>query len=105
MLILDELGNAKDEKAMYRSMLPHILYYTYLSPIMPRFCYDQLRTWIRKAIDTLEKRRDMPPFLDVPLLYEADILRILKEWLHEAADVFPVRRLRKAVLQSGFIKS
>ena len=104
MLMLNDLSNAKDEKATYRTMLPHVLYYAYLSAIMPRFCYNRLRTWIRIAIDTLEKKQDLPSFLDVPVVYRADVLRILKEWLHEAADAVSVRRLRKAVMKSEFMK-
>ncbi|KAK5129040.1 hypothetical protein LTR85_000373 [Meristemomyces frigidus] len=96
-LMLDELaGYEGDPEGMHKSLLVPCLYYTYLAPIMPRGVYDVLQKRIKLAVDMLEGRKDLPPFLDVPQLYRDGILKILKEWQGEALAEYPTERVRKA---------
>lgn len=99
MLIMHEISRSGDLLAVFRSTLPHVLYYTYLAPIMPRFCYDQLQVWIQRAIDCLEGRQGLPNFVYVPSAFRSDVIRIIKEWQGEAWNIFPTKRIRKAVVR------
>lgn len=100
LLMLDELASAKSMKAMFKTALLHVLYYTYLSPIMPRKLYLLLQIQIRKAIDSLEGRYSLPAYIDVPNVYRPETVRVLKEWQKEASKEYPTSRVRKEAVRS-----
>ena len=67
----------------------------YLAPIMPRQSYELLQAQITKAIDALEGRRSLPDLLDVPVLYRACVVDILRGWQHDALEEYGTHDVRE----------
>ncbi|CAK3981111.1 Hypothetical predicted protein [Lecanosticta acicola] len=100
IIILWEVGKAiAEEKCeMEKELLP-CLYYTYLVPIMPTEVHAVLQKRYEFAIEMLEDARSMPPVLEVPNMYPAGILRVLRQWQFDAGRQFPPCKLRSEVVQ------
>lgn len=77
--MLERLTLEPDFKAMYASGELQLLYYTFISPIMPRSSYLLLQEHIRVILDGLDHRQQLPRFVDVPELYRPDIIRVLRQ--------------------------
>lgn len=93
--MLDRLAAEIDVKGLYSSREFYLFYYTFLSPIMPRFLYEMLQRHISTLIDGLEGRKELPRCIDVPDMYRQDIIRVLRQWQEEAPAEYPARRLRE----------
>ncbi|KAK3641500.1 hypothetical protein LTR56_011314 [Elasticomyces elasticus] len=65
---------------------------------MPPRVGTTLQTYIKALLDMLEYRRDLPAYLDVPRAYRSQIVKILKEWQHQAGAEFPARRMRSDMI-------
>ncbi|KAK6397177.1 hypothetical protein LTR65_007677 [Meristemomyces frigidus] len=107
LLMLDEMSEGvegseeeEEEEEEEGEMLPALFYYTCLAPIMPKLFYDSLQGYIKKAMDALECKCSLPSFLDVPQLYRADILRVLREWQGEVQEEYPTARVRREAVRT-----
>ena len=101
-LILDEIAAVKDSEELWKRRLHYLLYYMYLSPIMPTSLYTLLQSRIRRALDCLEGRSTMSKWLDVPHMFRPEIARVLKQWQEEAIERYPTQAVReKTVCTSG----
>ncbi|KAK5173661.1 uncharacterized protein LTR77_002342 [Saxophila tyrrhenica] len=89
-LLLDGLSGCANKPAS--GSLLACLYYTYLAPVMPARLYEVLQEHIQSAVDILEDRRPLPKYLDIPHLYRAPVLKVLKEWQHDASAEYPRRQ-------------
>ena len=102
LFILDELSQADGFKSMTLRFLLPVLYYTYVAPVLPGFCYDELQRKISAVVDALEDRRPLPSYIDVPAMFRGDMIRILKEWQSDAIKKYPTKKVREAaVSQQG----
>ncbi len=95
LLLLDRIGSDSRGSDIFLACL----YYTYLAPLMPPRLYGVLQDHIQQAVDMLEGRHSLPLYLDVPQVYRAGILTILKAWQHNASAKFPASRMRKEIVQ------
>ncbi|KAK4956504.1 hypothetical protein LTR10_006030 [Elasticomyces elasticus] len=66
---------------------------------MPARVGATLQTYIQALLDTLEGRRQLPTYLDVPQLYRPEVIQILREWQHDASTEFPARRMRREMVE------
>jgi hypothetical protein len=97
-LLLDDLSMAMTTSRSGRSPLLQCLYYTYSSPIMPHRLAAILQARIQRAIDILEDKQPPPAYLDIPHIHRPEVLRVLKEWQHDASARLPVLKLRRAII-------
>ncbi|KAM0716120.1 hypothetical protein Q7P37_008634 [Cladosporium fusiforme] len=97
-LLLDDLSKTIRTKRSERSLLLQCLYYTYLSPIMPGRLAAILQARIQCAIDILEDKQLPPAYLDIPHIHRPKVLRVLKQWQHDASARLPVSKMRRAIV-------
>lgn len=76
-----------------------LLYYLYLSPIMPALLHTQLQKNIDRLIKALENPSLSGKDLVVPQMYKSEVLRILREWKQEAGDKYPTALVRKEAIK------
>jgi hypothetical protein len=97
-LLLDDLSKVSRTKGPKRSLLQACLYYTYLSPIMPGRLAAVLQARIQLAIAILEDKQPPPGYLDIPHIYRPEVLRLLKQWQHDASARLPVSKMRQKIV-------
>lgn len=88
-----------DEEKKATSLIFPLFYYTYLAPIMPALLHDVLQTKIGDAIAMMESPELLPDFLDVPIAFRAEVVRVLKEWQEEAGLEYPTNPVREEVVR------
>jgi hypothetical protein len=102
MVVLTMLGElagiAQRGENPATSILVSTLYYVVLVPIMPPSLHLILQRKIQAVIDALEDRAQSPSFLDLPLVYRPDVLRVLREWQHEVGELYPPAKLRPQIV-------
>ena len=96
--ILEKLTETPNSNAASKALY-YLLYYLYITPVMPDLMYRILQSEIKVAIDALEGRREMLPLMVVPAMYRAEVLRILKEWQNDAFKEFGTRRVREQAVR------
>jgi hypothetical protein len=99
-LLLDDLSKVSrtNRPNATRSLLQACLYYTYLSPIMPSRVATVLQARIQLSIDILEDKQPPPAYLDIPHIYRPEVLRVLKQWQHDASARLPVSKMRREIV-------
>ncbi|KXS97941.1 hypothetical protein AC578_3388 [Pseudocercospora eumusae] len=98
-LLLNEIADYEgDMESVIKHKLLPCLYYTYLAPVMPRGVFDVLQKRIKTMVEMLEGSRDLPNFLEVPMMYRPQIIRILKQWQSEASEEYPPARMRSCAV-------
>lgn len=97
-LFLDDLSKTARTSRAERSLLLQCLYYTYLSPIMPGRLAAILQARIQRVVDILEDKKLPPAYLDIPHIYRPKVLRVLKQWQHDASARLPVSNMRRAIV-------
>jgi hypothetical protein len=90
-LLLDDLSKARSKESL---LLP-CLYYTYLSSIIPVRLAAILQARIQRVIDILEDKQPPPAYLDIPHIHRPEVLRVLKQWQHDASARLPVSKMRQ----------
>ncbi|CZT15456.1 uncharacterized protein RCC_12327 [Ramularia collo-cygni] len=88
-----------DDEKKATSLIFPLFYYTYLSPIMPPLLHDVLQAKIGDAIAILHQPELMPAFLDIPIAYHDEALRMLMEWQEEAGTEYPTKPVREEVVR------
>jgi len=68
------------------------IFYTYLSSIMPSNLHEVLQEKIGEAKLALENGA-LPPFIDIPDMYRAEIVGYLDDWQRKAQQEYPRRCL------------
>lgn len=98
--IISELADCGDyfEKQIDSFTIP-LLYYLYLSPIMPDAFHILLQRNITHLIKVLEDPHFRMRTLYVPQMYRPAILKILREWQHEAGEEYHTVRMRKETIR------
>ncbi|KAK4897959.1 hypothetical protein LTR27_004343 [Elasticomyces elasticus] len=99
LLLLDKLGRRVDSSRQGQPMVSACLFYVYLAPVMPARVGATLQTYIQALLDMLEGRRQLPTYLDLPQLYRPEVIKILREWQHDASTEFPARRMRREMVK------
>jgi hypothetical protein len=100
LLMIHEFSNILfDEEEKAGSLIFPLFYYTYLAPIMPPLLHDVLQLKIADAIAMMEQPELMPAFLDVPIAFRGEVVRILKEWQEETGSEYPTSPVRKEVIR------
>lgn len=94
-LMLDHLSAREGIDAMIATGELHLFYYTFISPIMPAVMYGLLQQHIRRVLDGLANREQLPCFVDVPDLNRRQIIRVLRQWQEEVPKEFPTARMRE----------
>ncbi|KXT13500.1 hypothetical protein AC579_8619 [Pseudocercospora musae] len=98
-LLLNEIANyGRDMESVVKYKLLPCLYYTYLAPLMRRGIFDVLQKRIKTMVEMLEGSRELPGFLEVPIMYRPHIIRILKQWQAEASAEYPPARMRSCAV-------
>jgi hypothetical protein len=90
-LLLEDLSKARSKESL---LLP-CLYYTYLPPIIPVRLAAILQARIQRVIDILEDKQPPPAYLDIPHIHRSEVLRVLKQWQHDASARLPVSKMRQ----------
>lgn len=57
-----------------------------------------LQARIQRAIDILEDKQPPPAYLDIPHIHRPEVLRVLKEWQHDASARVPVSKMRREIV-------
>jgi hypothetical protein len=91
LLLLDDLSKVRSKT----SLLIPCLYYPYLSPIMPSRPAALLQERIQRTIDILKDKQPPPAYFDIPHLHGPEVLRVLKQWQHDASARLPVSKMRQ----------
>jgi len=100
LMLLDELSELAHDDARAKSSLVLLcLSYTYLSAIMPSSLHEMLQEKISEVKDALEKD-NLPPFIEVPDMYRADIAGYLDDWQRKVQQEYPVTRVQAEVVQT-----
>jgi hypothetical protein len=97
-LLLDDLSKATRTSRSKPSTLLACLYYTYLSPIMSSPLAAILQARIQRVIDILEDKQPPPAYLDIPHIHRPEVLRLPKEWQHDASARLPVSKMRQEIV-------
>ena len=97
-LLLDDLSKIARTSTSKRFLLLSCLYYTYLSPFMPGRLAAILQARIQRVIDILEDKQPPPGYLDIPHIHRPEVLRVLKQWQHDASARLPVSKLRQEIV-------
>lgn len=101
LLLIDKLSGLLDDHDRYTdSFTRPNLYYLYLSPIIPKPSFDQLQETIKALLGMLEGREMLPSWLEVPQSYRPSLVKVLKEWQHEAETEYPTARVRKEAVRN-----
>lgn len=100
-LLLDDLSKLARARgpSPKRSLLQACLYYTYISLIMPSRVAAVLQARIQLAIAILEDKQPPPAYLDIPHIYRPEVLRMLKQWQHDAGARLPVSKMRREIVR------
>lgn len=101
-LLLDDLSKVIRTSGPKRSLLLACLYYTYLSSIMPGRLATLLQARIQLAIDILEDKKPPPAYLDIPHIHRPEVLRVLKQWQHDASARLFVAKMRREIGSQRF---
>ena len=100
LMLLDELCEmAHDAARAKTSKVLQCLFYTYLSAIMPISLHEVLQDKICEAKNALEKNT-LPPFIEIPEMYRADIVGYLDDWQRKVQQEYPITRLRPEVVRT-----
>jgi len=103
-LLLDDLSKVTRTSGPRRSLLQACLYYTYLSPIMPGRLATVLQARIQLAMDILEDKQPLPAYIDIPHIHRPEVLRLLKQWQHDASARLPVSKMRQEIVRQRHLE-
>ena len=103
-LLLDDLSKVTRTSGPKRSLLQACLYYTYLSPIMPGRLATVLQARIQLAIDILEDKQPLPAYLDIPHIHRPEVLKLLKQWQHDASARLPVSKVWREIVSQRHLE-
>jgi hypothetical protein len=73
------------------------IFYTYLSSIIPSNLHEVLQEKIGEAKVALENGT-LPPFIDIPEMYRAEIVGYLDDWQHKAQQEYHITRVQAEVV-------
>lgn len=99
LMLLDGLSEVATDvaaKAKKKKVLL-CLFYTYLSSIMPSNLHDVLQEKIGETKTALENGT-LPPFIDIPAMYRAEIVEYLDDWQSKAQQEFPITRVQAEIV-------
>ncbi|KAK4501165.1 hypothetical protein PRZ48_006971 [Zasmidium cellare] len=98
--MLSELAACGDdfEKQIDTFTIP-LLYYMFLSPIMPDALHTLLQRNITHLIEVLEDPHFRMKTMYVPPMYNPAILKVLREWQHEAGAEYHTVRMRMEAIR------
>jgi hypothetical protein len=71
---------------------------------MPGKLATVLQAHIQRAIDILEDKQPPPAYLDIPHIHRPEVLRILKQWQHDASARLPVSKMRREIVSQRHLE-
>ena len=95
-LLLDDY----DVNAENAILIVNTIYFVFCGQIMPTWVWEELQSRIATAIDMLEGRLDLPPWISFPFTVRHVIISVLRTWQSEVPALYSTRRVQREVIDS-----